>query len=537
MLTRRGAAGKISRMTQFDAIVIGSGFGGAVAACRVAERGMKVLVLERGRRWAVQDYPRRPGDPWLFSDSKPAAQNGWLDLRFFPNMIIAQAAGVGGGSLAYSNAAVEASASAFNSGWPAEITYAEMQPWYANVTRTMNLQTLPDGQLTARFKLAREAADKLGYTDRFSKLPLAITFSPDWNYELPNPFDARYSKTFTNEHGQQQGTCVHLATCDIGCAVKAKNTLDLNYIARAEQHGAEVRPLHLVRLIEPRSNGYRVVFDRVEKGKLVRGEESATHVFLAAGSLGSTELLLRSRDEYRTLPAVSRMLGRNWSSNANMLSTATYEDPGRVQQSEGPPITSVMDFIGNSLNGHRFLVEDDGFPNVLLNALRACRADGAQNELAQSVLGQLEEHVSQDERSRRLMWWLGAGVDAADGELTLRRKLLPPFNRTLTLRWRPERSQPVIEAILAMHRRITETTGGRLAPNPAWSVFKTLFTLHPLGGCKMGDTAENGVVNHLGHVFGYPNLYVVDGAILPSIGRNPSHTIAALAERAAAHVQ
>ena len=108
----------------------------------------------------------------------------------------------------------------------------------------MNLQTVPDGQLTQRFKLAREAADKLGHRDRFSKAPLAVSFSPDWNYQLDDPFNPRHSRTFTNAHGQQQGTCIHLGNCDIGCDVRAKNTLDLNYIPRAEQHGAEVRPLH-----------------------------------------------------------------------------------------------------------------------------------------------------------------------------------------------------------------------------------------------------------------------------------------------------
>ena len=94
----------------------------------------------------------------------------------------------------------------------------------------------------------------------------------------------------------------------------------------------------------------------------------------------------------------------------------------------------------------------------------------------------------------------------------------------------------MVEAILAVHQSMTEATGGRLRPNAAWSLFRSLVTLHPLGGCRMGVDAETGVVNHLGQVFGYPNLYVVDGSILPAIGRNPSHTIAALAERIAAHV-
>jgi cholesterol oxidase len=522
---------------RFDAIVIGSGFGGAITACRAAEKGMKVLVLERGRRWSPQEYPRRPGDAWLFSAERPARQNGWLDLRFFRNMTVAQAAGVGGGSLAYSSVALEAHPSLFANGWPREITYGDLKPCYDRVTQMMDLQVVPDGQLTQRFKLAREAAEKTGARDRFSKTPLAVSFSADWNYELEEPFSPRHSRTFTNAHGQRQGTCIHLGNCDIGCDVRAKNTLDLNYVPRAEQHGTEVRPLHIVRRIEPNGTGYRVQFDRIHQGRLTRGDETASHVFLAAGSLGSTELLLRCRDEYRTLPAISPLLGHGWSANANVLSMATYPDASRVQQTLGPSISGVIDFMDKSSNGQQFVIEDDGFPNVLLNALRACLAAGPRTDLGRSVLQQIEAHVSGDTRSRNSMVWLGAGVDAADGRLTLRRPVLAPWTRTLDLRWTPDQSQGVVEAILAVHRTMTEATGGRMDPNAAWSVFRNMVTLHPLGGCRMGSTSETGVVNHLGQVFGYPNLYVVDGAILPaSIGRNPSHTIAALAERIAAHV-
>jgi cholesterol oxidase len=521
----------------FDAIVIGSGFGGAVTACRLAEKGMKVLVLERGRRWAPREYPRKPGDPWLFSDRQPARQNGWLDLRFFKNMTIAQAAGVGGGSLAYSNVALEAHPSLFTNGWPTEITYDDLKPCYGRVTEMMNLQTVPDGQLTQRFKLAREAAEALGHRDRFSKAPVAVSFSPDWNYQLDDPFNPRHSRTFTNAQGQQQGTCIHLGNCDIGCDVRAKNTLDLNYIARAEQRGAEVRPLHLARRIEPRRTGYRVVFDRIHDSRLVRGEESAARVFLAAGSLGSTELLLRSRDEHGTLPAISRMLGQNWSANANVLSMATYADASRVQQTIGPSISGVLDFMDGNSRGQRFVIEDDGFPNLLLNSLRACLDERTGTNLARPVLEQIEKHVRGDERSRNVMVWLGAGMDAADGRLSLKRAALPRKPRALNLQWKPEQSRSMIEAILAVHRSMTKATGGRLMPNPAWSLFKSLVTLHPLGGCKMGVTSKTGVVDHLGQVFGYPNLFVVDGSIMPTpVGRNPSHTIAALAERMTTHI-
>jgi cholesterol oxidase len=521
----------------FDAIVVGSGFGGAITACRLAEKGLKVLVLERGRRWSPAQYPRAPADPWLFSARHPEKQNGWLDLRIFKNMIVAQGAGVGGGSLSYSSVALEAHPALFAAPWPQEITYQELKPYYEQVARQMDLQTIPDGQLTERVKLTRDAAEKLGHAERFAKAPLAVSFDPGWNYQLEDPFNRRHSRTFTNAHGQQQGTCIHLGNCDIGCDVRAKNTLDVNYIPQAEQRGAEVRPLHLVRVVEPHGTGYRVVFDRIEDGQLISGAETAARVFLAAGSLGTTELLLRCRDEHGTLPAISRVLGQHWSPNANVLSMANYPDPAQVEQSIGPTIGAVVDFMDGGAGGQRFVVEDDGFPNVLLNALQASLVAGAGSGPGAALVQALNAHLRDKNGTRGLMLWLGAGIDAADGELRLRRAWPEFWNQALDLRWSAEQSQAVVEAIRAMHRSMTEATGGQVRPDVAWDVFRSLITLHPLGGCRMGSSTATGVVDHLGRVFGYPQLYVVDGAIVPgSVGRNPSHTIAALAERVAAHV-
>jgi len=521
----------------FDAIVIGSGFGGAITACRLAEKGMKVLILERGRRWEVKDYPRKPADAWLFDHRSPQRLNGWLDMRFFKNVTVTQAAGVGGGSLTYSSVALEANPALFKSGWPAEITHAELKPYYDTVAQVMNLQTLPDGQLTQRLKLNREAAQKLGYADRFSKVPLAVSFSPDFNYQLSDPFSAQHSRTFTNAYGQQQGTCVHLGNCDIGCDVRAKNTLDLNYVPMAEKRGAEVRPLHLVNAIEPLDGGYKVTFNRISDGRLIPGSETATRVFLAAGSLGSTELLLRCRDDRKTLPGISPMLGRGWSANANLLSTALYAGTDRVQQSVGPSIASAIDFTDGSQNGERFVIEDDGFPNLILGALRAFLAAPDGGGLGRPLLEQIEKHVSAGQDRQNLMVWLGAGMDVGDGQLSLKRRFFLPWVKDLELQWDPEHSRGVFEAIRDLHRKMTAATGGNLQEGLPGSLLRNMVTLHPLGGCKIGATLQTGVVNHLGQVFGYPNLYVVDGSIAPTAtGRNPSHTIAAMAERIAAHV-
>ncbi|MEO5741473.1 MAG: GMC family oxidoreductase [Vicinamibacterales bacterium] len=523
--------------TRFDVIVVGSGFGGAIAARRVAEKGMRVLVLERGRRWEPDQYPRKPGDAWIFSDTNPARHNGWMEMRFFNRMTVAQAAGVGGGSLSYSSVAVEANPEVFAKGWPAEITYAELKPWYDIVAREMNLQVIPDGQLTRRFVLARDAARNLGYANRFSKAPLSVSFSDDWNYQLEDPFNPRHSRQFVNAHGQHQGTCIHLGNCDIGCDVRAKNSLDVNYIPRAEQHGADVRPLHLVRYIEPQADGYKVIFDRLENGRTIRGEESAERVVLGAGSLGTTELLLRCRDQYRTLPALSPTLGTRWSANANFISMGTYSEKDRVRQSAGPTIASLLDFTDGYFRNERFVVEDDGFPNLLLNVIKAYLGNGVRTPYGKHLLKEFEEYLRDDSPLRSLMIWLGAGKDAGDGELRLKRRWFMPWKRVLSLIWEVEHSKGVLDAMSEMHKSLTEASGGRPRALPTWSLFKSLLTLHPLGGCPMGVSSSTGVVDHLGRVFGYRNLIVADGAIVPTpTVRNPSHTIAALSERIAAHI-
>jgi choline dehydrogenase-like flavoprotein len=162
----------------FDAIVIGSGFGGAVTACRLAEAGMSTLVLERGRRWNKATFPRREEDPWVWSHDHPEVENGWIDLRVFPGMSVVQGAGVGGGSLIYANVSCEAPKSAFDSGWPAGITYAALKPHYDRVADWMDVQFLPGSQLTERFKLVRDAAVATGFDDRSGRCRWQSTSIP-----------------------------------------------------------------------------------------------------------------------------------------------------------------------------------------------------------------------------------------------------------------------------------------------------------------------------------------------------------------------
>ncbi|MDB5813012.1 MAG: choA [Rhodocyclales bacterium] len=518
-------------MNNYDVIIIGSGFGGAVNACRLAEAGLKVLVLERGRRWTPESYPRGEGDAWMWDQSRPQSCNGWIDLRIMDDMTVAQGAGVGGGSLIYANISVEAKQDTFKSCWPEQITYEELKPYYERVGKMLDVQTLPENQLTERYKLMKEGAEKLGYGDRFRPLPLAVSFSQEFSYDRPDPFNDAHSVKFTNQFGVEQGTCVHCGNCDIGCQVKAKNTLDLNYIARAEQLGADVRPLHMVYNISQDRGRYMVHFHRIENGELVPGFETAERVILAAGSLGSTELLLRARDQYRTLPDLSSFLGRNWSSNGDFLTPSTYANR-EISPTHGPTITCAIDFLDGAVNGKEFFVEDGGFPNVLRDFLQA----GAKGAKAKHrvLIKWLENLSGVKDPLGSVMPWFGQSMDASNGKLYLGRTWYAPWRRQLKLDWDVTRSEATVQAMVDMHIKLSEATGGDASVPFTWTLLKNLVTPHPLGGCSMGTTAEDGVVNHAGEVFGYPGLYVADGAIVPrAVGLNPSRTIAALAERIA----
>ena len=514
----------------FDVVVVGSGFGGAVSACRFAEHGMKVLVLERGRRWSPETYPRAPDDPWLWDQDAPHLFNGWADLRTFETMWVATGAGVGGGSLIYANISVPAEPGAFARGWPPAIVYKELQPYYERVGQMLNVQVLPDNQLNPRFKLMREAAEKCGWGNRFRKLPIAVTFDPDFVLDAPGARDDRNSKHHRNAFGREQGTCVHCGNCDIGCQVRAKNTLDLNYLAAAEDHGAEIKPLHLVMKLEPLGTGWRVHADRLTDRRRTACSVTAQRVVLGAGSIGSTEILLRCRDEYRTLQKLSSRLGCGWAFNGDFV-TPTFFKQRRISPTHGPTISCAIDLLDYSFEGQALFIEDGGIPNLATDFLR--RQLGRRGPgILPRLWRELGRAAAEDDRLESMMPWFGQAVDAADGRMYLGRPWFAPWRHILKMDWPYKRSAPVVNSMIEVHRRLSAATGGEPFIPPTWTDFRRLITPHPLGGCNMGITPADGVVDADGKVFGYENLYVMDGAVVPrAIGLNPSRTIAALAER------
>jgi cholesterol oxidase len=536
----------------YDVVIIGSGFGGSINACRLSAAGQRVLVLERGRWWKpptepgnpvdlsqfpadATPYPRSPEDPFIWSDSDPAKYNGWIQFHLWPGMAVATAAGVGGGSLVYANVSAIPPAITFEQGWPPEITRETLLPFYDVVGHVLDVQQLPDNQLTRRYQLVKDAAAAIGDEDRFGKLDLAVSFSEEWSYDLPNAMDNSNTHPYVNQFGHAQGTCVHCGNCDLGCQVLAKNTLDLNYLWQAQQQGTEVQALAMVSHVAPEGEGYRVYYSTIDADdSTVTPGFSVTgrRVILAAGSLGSTEILLRSRDQFGTLPAIGGALGGQWSANGDYLTPAMY---GRRQPPPsptwGPTITCHIDYLVGQPEGEpRYTIEDGGIPPAGRDWLvQAIEVEEKKVSLPlRLALQQLANMVNNDNELQRLMPWFANGVDAGNGVLELK-------DGKLYLDWDVTDSKPTYDAEIHKQVQLAHATGGAAHVPLSWSLFHWLITPHPVGGSRMGTTAADGVVDHAGRVFGYPGLYVSDGSIIPTpIGINPSRTISALSERIAA---
>jgi cholesterol oxidase len=519
------AGGEHLARDRFQALVIGSGFGGAVAACRLAQAGVDVAVVERGRRWPPGSFPRdlsRLDAGWLW-----LCNHGLYDARPLNDILAVQAAGWGGGSLVYANVAMRPPQEVFDRSWPEPYSRAVLEPYYDLVAHMLDVRPVPadprTGQLPPKTRLMAKAAGLLGQSDGFFHPNLAVRFEG----EGPNRF------------GVAQKPCTFSGQCDIGCNEGAKNTLDLNYLALAERHGAAVATLTEAVHIARAGDGYQVRLrefghpDAAREG--VERDVTARYVFVCAGALGTTELLLRSRDQYRTLPDLPPALGHGYSGNGDFLS---FGDGLRelAEPSNGPTITTAaLLHTGTATEEQWFVLEEGGYSEHLAKLVRtlhvsrlpayAARLVGAGTR---RVLGTVREFgAALDDGAARTAVLLAMGNDRADGRIELR----GPGHR-LHVTWDVTRNDPLYEAERAVSGQVVRTLGGRPFGTPTWRLFRQPVTVHNLGGARMGSGPDIGVVDTDGEVFGHPGLYVLDGAALPgATGANPSSTIAAVAER------
>lgn len=514
----------------YDVVVVGSGFGGAITGCRLAQAGRSVCILERGKRWDKTDFPRSTGEVaksfWVRNESL-----GFLQYDAFRHIDVIRGCGVGGGSLHYFNVHLRTPKECLAPpAWPAEVTRATLDPYYALAEDMLESRPLapPQGrELPARTKAFLAAASATGR--RAELVPIGVYTGEDRR----------------NPHGgAPQSACDYSGNCMLGCDLHAKNTLDLNYLPLAEKHGAEVYPLHLVDKIEPLGgNGYRVSFYRLDPEHPDRSEPGwveGRQLILAAGTLGTSELLLRAMHVHRTLPKLSGALGTRFSGNGDFILAGTFDTDREIDPGRGPSITAGADF---STANNRIYIEDLGFPDPFLwflegaipSSHRLANIIRAAVSYLRASLGLGPDRASLEVNrlfrggtTTRYLPYLGMGTDAANGLLKLK-------DGYLDIQWSHRKSRQMFRELEAALKDLSRSLDGTYITSLLWQwPFRKLLTAHPLGGCFMGDSIEKSVASHRGEVWGYPGLYVADGSLIPSaLAVNPSFTISALAERVA----
>ena len=545
------------------AIVIGTGFGGAVTACRLAQAGLDVTVLERGRRYDERGdaYPRAVYNDWLWSLSR-----GLFDVRATTAMQVVQAAGYGGGSLIYANVHLRMPAAAFNAArWPDGYSRAALDPYYDLVAWMLDLTTIgADGStLPRKTAQTRDALVSLARGGQRFDAPIAVRLGdPD---APPQP----------NKHGAPQRGCSRCGECVMGCTTRAKNTLDRNYLHVAEQRGAVMRTGCEVTRIEARAGGGYVVRFRDHEGGVDAALEG-DYVFVCAGALNSTELLLRSRD---ALPGLSPRLGERYSGNGDAPGFV-FDTRATWEPADGPTITTGVLYDRDEGEERAwFVVEEGGFsqhlaPLVALarpaldrdaSSVSRSRAVGGSPEALHAAAAQPKDDApptpadieawyrstaqatfpsaendalrARDatraesidplaEKTAHTALFLAMGRDHADGRVELL------ANNETAIRWDVRGNLGLYDLEERLMRDVAGALGGAYASTPFWRYARLPVTVHSLGGCAMGRDASTGVTDDGGEVFNHRGLFVMDGAILPTAtGVNPAHTIAAVAER------
>jgi cholesterol oxidase len=548
----------------FDAVVVGSGFGGSVVTYRLAEAGLRVCLLERGKAYPPGSYPRTPkamqGALWDPSEGG----YGMFDLWSFNGLEALVASALGGGSIIYANVLLRKDENWFvnedphaaeHMPWP--VSRADLDPHYDAVEDMMNVQRYPIEHApydrTPKTNAFRAAAEQLGLD--WSRPPLAVTFANDNADPIPG---APIPEQRPNLHGQARTTCRLCAECDIGCNYGSKNTLDFNYLSAAQHEGADIRTLHEVRLLAPRTEGgYRIRYVRhdleregmpFDTRSLSLQTMTADRLILSAGTLGSTFLLMKCRSAF---PALSDALGTRFCGNGDLLGFVLHARENGTHRmldpNYGPVITSTVrmgDALdGNGATGRGFYIQDAGYPAFMSWIVESSNVFGSLRRFIRfiryAIIARFQDDTNLSAELKRLlggnlsaaaMPLLGMGRDRPDGVFELQ------ANGRLNTNWALQGSKTYFDRLKRTMNDIADAMGGRFVVNPTW-LMKRVITVHPLGGCPMGRDAQEGVVDAHGEVFGHPNLYVADGSILPGpVGPNPSLTIAAMADRIAERI-
>ncbi len=551
----------------FDAVVVGSGFGGAVSAYRLAQAGRRVCVLERGKAYPPGSFPRRPREMATNFWDPSKGLYGLFNVWSFRGLEAVVSSGLGGGSLIYANVLMRkderwfGTESSFEGGyehWP--VGRADLEPHYDEVERMLGAQRYPleaSGYADiAKTRAMREAAEGLNL--EWGLANLAVTFAND--AASPAQGEPLTASPYPNLHGRTRVTCRLCGECDLGCNYGSKNTLDHTYLSAAKHHGADIRVLCEVRRFGPRpGGGYEISYvehDLQREGKpgdtskLPQVTITADRLILAAGALGTPYLLLRNRGAF---PHLGPALGTRFCGNGDLLgfmlpSRSRAGGPGAARMldgSHGPVITSFVrtpDSSDPGGTGPGFYIEDAGYPVIVDWMVQAATARSTANRLLRFALRRIRARLTNNpvsdlsaeignllgpgELSSGSMPLLGMGRDVPDGVMRLRKGYLD-------VDWTTETSKAYFRRVRRTMADISDQLGASFRENPL-SLLRRVITVHPLGGCPMGRDEREGVVDAYGQVFGHPGMYVADGSVMPGpVGANPSLTIAAFANRMA----
>lgn len=539
----------------YDVIVVGSGYGGGVAACRLSRAGLKVAVLERGREWRIGEFPKtiaELGRAFRASGARigMGPKLALFDYRVNEDVDVLVGCGLGGTSLINANVCLKPDRRVFEDPvWPSEIRADGMlEEGFARARSVLRPAPTPDDIDLQKLAALQRSAVALGTSS--SRVPLHITFQQQRNYA-----------------NVVQPACSQCGDCCGGCNVGAKSTVLLTYLADAAQHGAHIITGCEVRAVLPIMDGRWAVHWRPRDAKDESDDGTTTRqvlapvIVLAAGTLGSTEILLRSRAMGL---ALSPRLGERFTANGDALAVAYNGEvpvnnigvghPPRANvQAVGPAVAGLIDLRGRGRLEDDVAIVEAALPSAMAGLVPSMLAGGNLpfgqdfdkgfgDEIGEA-LRSFESLVTGAYRgaAHNTQTLLGVGHDEGNGALVLE-------NDALRIRWPGAGAQRVYQRIDEVFATASKAIGASLLKNPMSlpGLGGKITTVHPLGGCAMGETRKSGVVDHKCRVFSgdpvmgdrdvHEGLYVCDGSVMPrSLGVHPLFTITALAERAMVH--
>ncbi|MFL7838193.1 MAG: GMC oxidoreductase [Candidatus Promineifilaceae bacterium] len=523
----------------YDFVIIGSGFGGSVSAYRLAEKGYSVLVLERGKRFNSEDFPKSNLNIFNSMWMPSIRCFGIFRLVFFKDLWLGSGAGVGGGSLVYASTHIKPPKAFFEGPEWCDLAdwETELEPYYDVANRMLGTSENPcfwpaDHQL---YEIAKE----LGTEETFKPTPVGIFFGEPGVTVADPYFDGM---------GPSRTGCIHCGGCMVGCRHNAKNTLDKNYLYLAEKLGAQVWPeqnvLDIRPLYGPQTGAarYEIEIEKITDWFFKRrGTVHARNVVVSGGVLGTVDLLLKCRDETQSLPFLSRRLGYNVRTNSEAVMGVTARESD-IDYSQGVAISSHI-WVDNetSVEPVRYPPKSSLLRHVTIPLIPL-------NGGVWQRIGEVIKYAFNRPRDflgvKILSKWPERNtvllvMQTADNLMHLRRgrSIMTLFRRGLITE--PDEENPIL-CVVESGREIVERFAKRVNGVP-WEGMNDVLdnpnTAHILGGCGIGADETDGVIDINHQVFNYPGMYVADASAIPSnLGVNPSLTIAAMTERAMSRI-